>query len=134
LLASIWIGISKNDGMKRIKSLVPMLFIGLIVSSIIALTSNLFIMSFLFIFIGFSTTTVGIGTQTIIQLEVDDLYRARVLTWWSSTSFGALTIGGVLLGSIGEFIPLSYAMFIMPIMGFLIFKLVVFYKFKNNFI
>ena len=134
LLASIWIGISKNDGTKRIKSLVPMLFIGLIVSSIIALTSNLFIMSFLFIFIGFSTTTVGIGTQTIIQLEVDDLYRARVLTWWSSTSFGALTIGGVLLGSIGEFIPLSYAMFIMPIMGFLIFKLVVFYKFKNNFI
>ena len=133
LLASIWIGISKNDGTKRIKTLVPMLFIGLIVSSIIALTSNLFIMSFLFIFIGFSTTTVGIGTQTIIQLEVDDLYRARVLTWWSSTSFGALTIGGVLLGSIGEFVPLSYAMLIMPIMGFLIFKLIVHYKFKNNF-
>jgi hypothetical protein len=125
---------SKNDDTKRIKTLVPMLFIGLIVSSIIALTSNLFIMSFLFIFIGFSTTTVGIGTQTIIQLEVDDLYRARVLTWWSSTSFGALTIGGILLGSIGEFIPLSYAMFIMPIIGFLIFKLVIFYKFKNNFI
>tara|TARA_B110000438_G_C15797724_1_gene643631 strand:- start:1432 stop:2388 length:957 start_codon:yes stop_codon:yes gene_type:complete len=134
LLASIWVGMSKNDGTKRIKTLVPMLFIGIIVSSIIALTSNLFIMSFLFIFIGFSTTTVGIGTQTIIQLEVDDLYRARVLTWWSSTSFGALTIGGVILGSLGEFIPLSYGMFIMPIIGFLIFKLVVFYKFKNNFI
>ena len=75
-------------------------------------------MSFLFIFVGFSTTAVGIGTQTIIQLEVDDLYRARVLTWWSSVSFGSLTIGGILLGSIGEIIPLSIGMMIMPIVRF----------------
>jgi MFS family permease len=133
LLASILIGIRKNNNFKIEKMLIPMVLIGLIMSSILAFTNNLYLMSFLFIFVGFSTTVVGIGTQTIIQLEVDDLFRARVLTWWSSTSFGALTIGGILLGSIGEFIPLNLGMLIMPILGFFIFKIILFYKLENRF-
>ena len=101
LLASIWIGFSKKNIGDHIKLLVPMLLTGLIISSIIGFTNNLYFMSLLFIFIGFSTTTVGIGTQTIIQLEVDDIHRARVLTWWSSISFGSLTVGGIILGGLG---------------------------------
>jgi hypothetical protein len=91
-------------------------------------------MAFAFTIVGFTTTVVGIGTQTVIQLEVDEIYRARVLTWWSSVSFGSLTIGGILLGLAGEFIPLNVGMMIMPILGYLIFKLVVYSRFKNDFI
>ena len=134
LLASIWIGFSKKNIGNHISLLVPMLLAGLIISSIIGLTSNLYFMSLLFIFIGFSTTTVGIGTQTIIQLEVDDIHRARVLTWWSSISFGSLTVGGIILGGIGEFIPMKFGLIFLPVLGLVIFKSFVYFRFKNNFI
>ena len=134
LLASIWIGFSKKNIGDHIKLLVPMLLTGLIISSIIGFTNNLYFMSLLFIFIGFSTTTVGIGTQTIIQLEVDDIHRARVLTWWSSISFGSLTVGGIILGGIGEFIPMKFGLIFLPVLGFILFKLFVYFRFKDNFI
>ena len=134
LLASIWIGFSKKNIGNHTNLLVPMLLAGLIISSIIGLTSNLYFMSLLFIFIGFSTTTVGIGTQTIIQLEVDDIHRARVLTWWSSVSFGSLTVGGIILGGVGEFIPMKFGLIFLPVLGLVIFKSFVYFRFKNNFI
>ena len=134
LLASIWIGFSTKTIGNHISLLVPMLLAGLIISSIIGLTSNLYFMSLLFIFIGFSTTTVGIGTQTIIQLEVDDIHRARVLTWWSSVSFGSLTVGGIILGGVGEFIPMKFGLIFLPVLGLVIFKSFVYFRFKNNFI
>ena len=134
LLASIWIGFSTKTIGNHINLLVPMLLAGLIISSIIGLTSNLYFMSLLFIFIGFSTTTVGIGTQTIIQLEVDDIHRARVLTWWSSVSFGSLTVGGIILGGVGEFIPMKFGLIVLPVLGLVIFKSFVYFRFKNSFI
>ena len=134
LSASIWIGFRKNNNIKIETKLVLMLILGLIMSSIIGCISDMYLMALAFIIVGFSTTVVGIGTQTIIQMEVEDLYRARVLTWWSSISFGSLTVGGILLGFAGEYIPLNIGMIIMPILGFIIFKLVVKLHFKNNFI
>ena len=134
LSASIWIGLRKNNNIKMETKLVLMLILGLIMSSIIGCISDMYLMALAFIIVGFSTTVVGIGTQTIIQMEVEDLYRARVLTWWSSISFGSLTVGGILLGFVGEYIPLNIGMIIMPILGFIIFKLVVKLQFKNNFI
>tara|TARA_B100002051_G_C16110962_1_gene335225 strand:- start:207 stop:482 length:276 start_codon:yes stop_codon:yes gene_type:complete len=91
-------------------------------------------MAVAFTVVGFTTTIVGIGTQTIIQLEVEEFYRARVLTWWSSVSFGSLTIGGIILGFAGEYIPLNIGLIIMPIFGYILFKIVLFYQFKNKFI
>ena len=134
LSASIWIGLRKNNNIKMETKLVLMLILGLLMSSIIGCISDMYLMALAFIIVGFSTTVVGIGTQTIIQMEVEDLYRARVLTWWSSISFGSLTVGGILLGFAGEYIPLNIGMIIMPILGFIIFKLVVKLHFKNNFI
>ena len=47
----------------------------------------------IFIVTGFTATLVGIGAQTLIQLEVNENYRARVMTWWSTISFGSLVFG-----------------------------------------
>ena len=134
LLASIWIGLRSNVDIKIETKLVSMLTLGLVVSFILGFISDMYLMAFAFTIVGFTTTVVGIGTQTLIQLEVDEIYRARVLTWWSSVSFGSLTIGGILLGFAGEFIPLNVGMMIMPILGYLLFKLIVYFRFKNDFI
>ena len=134
LLASIWIGFRANIDIKIETKLVSMLTLGLVVSFILGFISDMYLMAFAFTIVGFTTTAVGIGTQTLIQLEVDEIYRARVLTWWSSVSFGSLTIGGILLGFAGEFIPLNVGMMIMPILGYLLFKLIVYFRFKNDFI
>ena len=134
LLASIWIGFRANIDIKIETKLVSMLTLGLVVSFILGFIADMYLMAFAFTIVGFTTTAVGIGTQTLIQLEVDEIYRARVLTWWSSVSFGSLTIGGILLGFAGEFIPLNVGMMIMPILGYLLFKLIVYFRFKNDFI
>ena len=134
LSASIWIGLGKNNNLKIQTKLVFMLILGLIMSSIIGCISDMYLMALAFIIVGFTSTIIGIGTQTIIQMEVDDFFRARVLTWWSSLSFGSLTVGGILLGLAGEYIPLNIGLIIMPIIGFIIFKLVVKLHFKNKFI
>ena len=134
LSASIWIGLGKNNNLKIQTKLVFMLILGLIMSSIIGCISDMYLMALAFIIVGFTSTVIGIGTQTIIQMEVEDFFRARVLTWWSSLSFGSLTVGGILLGLAGEYIPLNIGLIIMPIIGFIIFKLVIKLHFKNKFI
>ena len=134
LSASIWIGLGKNNNLKIQTKLVFMLILGLIMSSIVGCISDMYLMALAFIIVGFTSTVIGIGTQTIIQMEVEDFFRARVLTWWSSLSFGSLTVGGILLGLVGEYIPLNIGLIIMPIIGFIIFKLVVKLHFKNKFI
>ena len=104
-----------------------MLLIGFISSLLIGLTQNLILISSFFLIMGFSTTMIGISSQTIIQLKVNDKYRARVLTWWSTISFGSLTLGGIILGLSGEFFPIRFGIISMPILGFITYK----YFFRN---
>jgi len=134
LLGSMWVGFGAKAGFKAEKVILPMLYAGFVVAVFIVFFNNLYISSFLFLVAGFTATSVGIGSQTIIQLEVDDSYRARVLTWWSTMSFGFLTLGGLILGYAGEIIPLRTAMIVMPIVGIIIFKVIWYYRFKNKFI
>lgn len=134
LLGSIWVGLGEKTGFKAEKAILPMLYFGFVVSALIVFFDNLYIISFLFVVAGFTATTVGIGSQTLIQLEVQDSYRARVLTWWSTMSFGFLTLGGLSLGYAGEFIPLRTAMIVMPLLGIILFKIIWHYKFNNKLI
>jgi len=123
LLSSIWVSDGKLEKVHLIKILFPMLIFGFISSLFMGLTNNLIFISLLFLVMGFSTTMIGISTQTIIQLEVNDKYRARVLTWWSTISFGSLTLGGIILGIAGEFFPIKLGIIFMFIMGFIIYRL-----------
>ena len=117
LLASGWIGIGKlaPDFIQR--CLWPMLAVGLIGTAGLNFTSGIAAMSFVFVLTGFTATVTGIGAQTLIQLEVDESYRARVMTWWSSVSFGSLTLGGILIGFFGDFMPIGDAIFMVMIPG-----------------
>ena len=120
LIGSIVLGSGKYLKDNLINLFKPMLILGFMNCIIIGLLPNLFILTISFLLIGFSTTLVGIGTQTLIQLNVKETYRARVLTWWSTISFGALSLGGIFIGLCGEYIPLTLAILVISITGFLL--------------
>ena len=120
LLASGWIGLGKLPPDFIQRCLWPMLAIGIVGTACLNLTSTIIPMSLIFILTGFTATVAGIGAQTLIQLKVEEDYRARVMTWWSSVSFGSLTIGGILIGFFGDLTPIEDAIFMVMVPGFLL--------------
>ena len=117
LLASGWIGVGKMRPDVILRCLWPMLAVGLLGNLGLFYATGLGAMAAVFTVTGFTATVVGIGAQTLIQLEVSEAYRARVMTWWSSVSFGSLTIGGMVIGFFGDFIPIETAIFIITLAG-----------------
>ena len=126
LLASIWIGLGKLPPDFIQRCLWPMLAVGILGTACLKMTSMIIPMSLIFALTGFTATVAGIGAQTLIQLKVDEDYRARVMTWWSSVSFGSLTIGGILIGFFGDFVPIEDAILMMMVLGFLLALLILF--------
>ena len=120
LLASGWIGLGKLPPDFIQRCLWPMLAIGIVGTACLNLTSTIIPMSLIFVLTGFTATVAGIGAQTLIQLKVEEDYRARVMTWWSSVSFGSLTIGGILIGFFGDLTPIVDASFMVMVPGFLL--------------
>jgi len=58
---------------------------------------------------GFSITICGVGTQTLLQILVDEDYRGRVMSIWGVVGFGGTAIGGLLIGLVSSSIGLSGA-------------------------
>ena len=117
LLASIWIGLGRLSPDFIRRCLWPMMASGLFVTACLNATGSLLPMSLIFIFAGFTATVTGIGAQTLIQLDVNENYRARVMTWWSSVSFGSLTVGGIMIGFLGDIVPIQTAILMVMIPG-----------------
>ena len=124
LLASVWIGLGKLSSDFIQRCLWPMLAIGIIGTACLNLTNTIIPMSLIFVLTGFTATVAGIGAQTLIQLKVDEDYRARVMTWWSSVSFGSLTLGGILIGFLGDLTPIEDAILMVMLPGLLMAMLV----------
>ena len=124
LLASGWIGLGKLSSDFIQRCLWPMLAIGIMGTACLNLTSMIIPMSLIFVLTGFTATVAGIGAQTLIQLKVEEDYRARVMTWWSSVSFGSLTLGGILIGFLGDLTPIEGAILMVMLPGFLLAMLV----------
>ena len=120
VIASGWIGIGKLSQEFIRRTLWPGLLFGLIAILTLIQAIEIVGMSVVFIICGFTTTLVGIGSQTIIQLKVEDHYRARVMAWWSSVSFGGLTLGGLLIGLIGDFTSINTAIFFVGMLGLIL--------------
>ncbi len=120
VIASGWIGAGKLSQEFIRQTLWPGLILGLIAILTLIQAIEIVSMSIVFIICGFTTTLVGIGSQTIIQLKVEDHYRARVLAWWSSVSFGGLTLGGLLIGLIGDFTSIKTAIFFVGVLGLIL--------------
>jgi MFS family permease len=59
--------------------------------------------------LGLAITSVGIASQSAIQMHVDDDYRGRVMSLWGTIGFGGTALGGLAIGAVSEFIGLSMA-------------------------
>ena len=94
-----------------------MVFIGIAATAFLNLSGSLVPISVIFVVTGFTATIAGIGAQTLIQLEVEESYRARVMTWWSTISFGSLVFGGIVIGYLGDVIGIGNAIVIMMLIG-----------------
>ena len=117
LLASGWIGLGRL-GQSQIQAFLwPMVFVGLLATALLHPFGNLMPLSLIFIVTGFTATIAGIGAQTVIQLEVEERYRARVMTWWSTISFGSLVVGGVVVGYLGDILGIDDAILLMMLLG-----------------
>ena len=117
LLASGWIGLGRL-GQSQIQAFLwPMVFVGLLATALLHPFGSLMPLSLIFIVTGFTATIAGIGAQTVIQLEVEERYRARVMTWWSTISFGSLVVGGVVVGYLGDIMGIDNAILLMMLLG-----------------
>ena len=117
LISSGWIGLGFLNKSQIQDLLWPMVLAGIIITAALQFFVNLVPISMIFIVTGFTATLVGIGAQTLIQLEVNESYRARVMTWWSTISFGSLVFGGIIIGFLGDIIGISNAVIIMMLGG-----------------
>ena len=117
LIASGWIGLGFLNKSQMQDLLWPMVLAGIIITAALQIFVNLVPISMIFIVTGFTATLVGIGAQTLIQLEVNESYRARVMTWWSTISFGSLVFGGIIIGFLGDIIGIGNAIIIMMLGG-----------------
>jgi MFS family permease len=52
--------------------------------------------------VSFFNTITGVGIQSLIQQDIDDNYRGRVMSIWSAVSFGGVAVGGVAMGAAAE--------------------------------
>ena len=117
LIASGWIGVGQLNHSRIQDLLWPMVLAGIIVTASLHFLVNIVPMSVIFVITGFTATLVGIGAQTLIQLEVNENYRARVMTWWSTISLGSLVLGGIIIGFLGDIIGINNAIIVMMLGG-----------------
>jgi MFS family permease len=57
--------------------------------------------------VGFSGTMVGISMQSAIHLQLDDVYRSRVMSLWMIMGIGGSATGAIVLGSLTDLFGLS---------------------------
>lgn len=66
---------------------------------------------------GFSTSFVGISSQTLLQLALDDQYRGRVMSLWTMVSFGSPALGALLVGYFAEQFGLATGLAVTGLAG-----------------
>ncbi len=59
--------------------------------------------------LGLTLTVCGVGSQTLTQSVVDENYRGRVMSLWSTVAFGGVAIGSAALGGWADSIGLTNA-------------------------
>lgn len=66
---------------------------------------------------GFSASYAGITSQSILQISLEDSYRGRVMSLWTTVSFGAPAVGALLMGALGETIGTGTAVVVIACIG-----------------
>ena len=78
----------------------------------LGLTDSYIVAIFLVVALSFVLTLIGIGSQSLIQTELDELMRGRVIRLCASLAFSAPAIGSVIIGVIAGWIGIGLVTFL----------------------
>ena len=128
LLGSLFSGVRSRE---KVKIAMISSFIGFGLILVLFGTAALFLSHYLIIFVallvmlGFSLATFNVTNNTILQLQVDDMYRGRVLSTLF-LGFGLTSLGSFVIGWIAEYLNAAVAYIIigsllLVLSGFLVY-------------
>jgi MFS family permease len=87
--------------------------IGLVISGMLVIVlgaiNNFHVAIAIVTSLGVSLSVCGIGSQILIQTNVDDEVRGRVSSFWGMIAFGGTSLGSLLVGTAAHFWGLQYA-------------------------
>ena len=115
LLGSLFSGVRSRE---KVKIAMILSFIGFGLILVLFGTAALFLSHYLIIFVallvmlGFSLATFNVTNNTILQLQVDDMYRGRVLSTLF-LGFGLTSLGSFVIGWIAEYLSAAVAYIII---------------------
>ncbi len=128
LLGSLFSGVRSRE---KVKIAMISSFIGFGLILVLFGTAALFLSHYIIIFVallvmlGFSLSTFNVTNNTILQLQVDDMYRGRVLSTLF-LGFGLTSLGSFVIGWIAEYLNAAVAYIIigsllLVLSGFLVY-------------
>ncbi|MFP8965747.1 MFS transporter [Pokkaliibacter sp. CJK22405] len=118
VVSGLWLsGLKRRDAMLRatrtgslLTSLVVILlgsfsnfYVGVVAVALLALCSSM----------------AGIGSQTLLQMNVDRHYRGRVMSLWGALIMGGASVGSLLLGSLMELVGNQPVMLAAGVLSFI---------------
>jgi MFS family permease len=60
-------------------------------------------------FLGFSVTLVAVSLQSLVQMEISDVYRGRVMGLWIMVSIGGGAAGAIIMGGVSDALGVTSA-------------------------
>ncbi len=99
-------------GRRLLRAIVGATLISGMLMAGLGLTDSYIVAIFLVVALSFVLTLIGIGSQSLIQTEVDEFMRGRVLSLWAAVAFSAPAIGSVIIGVIAGWIGIGLVTFL----------------------
>jgi hypothetical protein len=82
--------------------------------------------------IGFCMTINGIDLQAVVQLELDDVYRGRVMSLWVVLVIGVAAFSAVLMGLFADLVGIGSTLMFFSILGLTLFTMMLIFNGKKN--
>ncbi|MDG2187007.1 MAG: MFS transporter [Hyphomicrobiales bacterium] len=92
-------------------------FLGLLAAIILAVSNSWNTALFSVFFIGFSMTITGIDLQAVVQLELNDTFRGRVMSLWVVLVIGLAAFSAILMGILGDLVGILNTLVIFSLLG-----------------
>ncbi len=92
-------------------------FLGLLAVIILGISSNWYLALIAIFIMGFCMTINGIDLQAVVQLELNDTYRGRVMSLWILLVIGLAAISSILMGAFGDILGIENTLVSFSILG-----------------
>jgi len=82
--------------------------------------------------IGFCMTINGIDLQAVVQLELDDVYRGRVMSLWVVLVIGVAAFSAILMGLLVDLVGAGSTLMFFSVLGLSLFAIMLIFGNKEN--